>query len=440
MSNNPISYFKLKRLVLDGFANLIIGMGFGSKDKARSFSFNPRDRFDYMTLDFIYAQIGIVKKIVNIFADDMTREGIDFLCHDSDKFIEQYKKLNIWHNVNKALKHAVLHGSGACIMLINDGREYNEPLDYNNIKSIDDIITVDKHYLQPLDGFLAFKKIDIWNVGIQNQIIPIHESRILFFDGEDCGERLRASNNGSGESFIWCVWEAIENYFICHNTIPNLLIEQSQGVYKIKGLNAAFANKNKNMQDELINRVSIISNMKSMNNLMCIDSEEGYDRVNIPLANVTDVVSASERRLCAEVDIPHSRLLQESAGASLGESGNSQKRDHYDNIKAKQEMKLRPNLVKLNKILSSLLKTKEPEFIFNSLWQMSEKEQAEIMAIIASVDVIYKDMGMPIEDILKSHFGDKKYSSSIFWSGVINQIITQGKNTSKPEKTGGKVA
>lgn len=425
------TYAKLKRLVLDGFANLILSMGVGTKDKARNFTFEPRDRFNYFTLDFLYAQVGIIKKIVNIIADDMTREGIDFISDDSDKFIELYKQFNIFHEINKALKYSILQGSGACILLINDGQEYDQPLNFNAIKSIDGIVTIDRPYFQPLQGYLPFKKVEVWNVGLHRQYLTIHESRMLIFDGEDCGERLRSTNNGHGESFIWCIWEAIENYFISHNCAPSLLIQMSEGVYKIKGLNQAFAQKNNKMQEDLVTRVSILKNMSSINNMMAIDSEEDYSKVQTNLSNVDTTINQSERRLCAEADIPHSRLLSESAGSSLGESGTQQKRDHYDNIKSKQENKLRPNLVKLNKIFSALLKTKEPEFIFNSLWQLDETEKSTIMNTMADVDQKYKNMGMPVEDLFKSRFGDKKYSINTYWSGKINNTSNNQEINSK---------
>ena len=420
------------KLIADGFGNALLSLGFGTKDKSRNFQFNIRDRFDYYTLDYLYAQLGIVKKIVNIISDDMIREGIDFISDNSDKFIEIYKQLDIIKHINKALKYSILHGGSACVLLINDGREYNEPIDFSNIKSIDGIVTLDMHYLQPKNGYKAFEPIDIWNVGLKDTIQEIHSDRILYFDGEDCGERLRASNNGHGESFIWCVWEAIENYYISHNTAPNLLIQLSQGVYKIKGLNTTFATKNAEAQNKLENRMSIINAMRSINNMMCIDSEEDFNIIQTNLSNVDKVINQSERRLCADVDIPHSRLLQESAGASLGESGNNQKRDHYDNIKGLQERKLRPNLEKLNKILAFLMKTDIPNFEFNSLWQLSELDKAKVQETMSKVDDTYNKMGLSSEDILKSRFGDRKYSINTVWSGKIENNNNMN-NTSKKE-------
>lgn len=421
------------KLIADGFGNALLSLGFGTKDKSRNFQFNIRDRFDYYTLDYLYAQLGIVKKIVNIISDDMIREGIDFISDNSDKFISLYKKLKVWENISKALKMSLLHGGSACVLLINDGREYNEPIDFSNIKSIDGIATLDMHYLQPKNGYKAFQPIDIWNVGLKDTIQEIHSDRILYFDGEDCGERLRASNNGHGESYVWCIWEAIENYYISHNTAPNLLIQLSQGVYKIKGLNTTFATKNTEAQSKLENRMSIINAMRSINNMMCVDSEEDFNIIQTNLSNVDKVINQSERRLCADADIPHSRLLQESAGASLGESGNSQKRDHYDNIKGLQERKLKPNLEKLNKILAFYLKESEPIFEFNSLWQLSELDKAKVKETMSKVDDTYNKMGLSSEDILKSRFGDRKYSINTVWSGKIENNNNNMNNTIKKE-------
>ena len=418
----------------DGMGNLMVSMGSGTKDKARNFTFNPDDKLDFNTLDYLYAQNGMVKKIVNIIADDMVREGIDFISTNSKIFLDEYKRLNIFPEVNKALRYSVLHGGGIIFLLINDGRDYSEPIDYKNIKSIDGLITLDCNYLTPDGGYKAFTKVDRWvlNSPYNNNITAgqvIHESRLLIFDGEDCGERLRQRNRGHGESFIWCIKEAIENYDICHNVAPSLLIELSQGVYKIKNLNSAFSMKSNTAQDALVSRMGIVSSMQSNNNKICIDKEEDYMKVDTNLTNVDLVIQQAERRLCANADIPHSRLLSESSGASLGESGTGEKRDHYDNIKSKQETKLRPCLDKLNKIIASLKKTNEPEYVFNILMQSSESEMAKIKKLISEVDVTYLEMGLPVQDIFTSRFADNRYSTNIFWNGKINPpIVTRTKN------------
>lgn len=48
-----------------------------------------------------------------------------------------------------AIRWARLFGGSIAVMMINDGRGIDEPLDWRNIRSIDDIRVYDRSVIQP---------------------------------------------------------------------------------------------------------------------------------------------------------------------------------------------------------------------------------------------------------------------------------------------------
>jgi len=67
----------------------------------------------------------------------------------------------------------------------------------------------------------------------------------------------------------------------------------------------------------------------------------------------------------------------------MNSTGESDIRNYYDHLSAKQETELRPKLEYLDQIMYRSLFGTEPKddelsFTFNPLWQMSEQELAEL--------------------------------------------------------------
>lgn len=416
------------KLLLDGFSSVISAMGSGTKDKSRSFVFVPRPRIDDLTLEYIYSQVPIARKIVNLLPFYMLKEGIDFTNKESVDFLNIYKGLKVFKHIYCGLINARLKGGAVNIILINDGLELDQPVNFNNIKSIDGIITLDKSFVTPYPYYVPNLETEVYQV--TNTMQKIHCSRMLIWQGEESGQQIQATHNGWGESVLnGDLWESIENFIISHNCINPLLLEKSQGLFKIFGLNNLVSSKKFNQIQE---RMQITSMMMSITNKAVIDSQDDYLKVDTNLAHVKESIELTKARLVAETNYPHDLLLGESPGSSLGESGKSQKTNFYDLVKSSQTNILEPNLNKLNFILASFLKIENPTFIFNTLEQMTELENAEIKLKQAQTDTIYTEkIGIDNRDIVDSRFKDGKFSTNTVITRPIRIIYDPNTNVDK---------
>jgi phage-related protein (TIGR01555 family) len=244
----------------------------------------------------------------------------------------------------------------------------------------------------------------------------VHESRILRFDGVKLPDRLTLQNNGWGDSILNRLYDGIRAYATVHGTVPGILQDFVQAIYKIAGLKEMLAQGN---DKAVMDRLQIVNLTRSIYRAVVLDENETWDRQTTTTTGLPDLIDRTERRLVAESGFPHTKLLGESPGASLGEGGGSEAKDWYDLIAAMQEERHREPLTYLLTLIMSATKGptggKVPtgwSFTFRSLWQLDEKEQAQIRKLQAETDMAYIGSGvLSAGEVAASRFGGDAYST-----------------------------
>ena len=412
---------------LDSFINMMASLGTG-KDKSAGFEFQIKPRLDFFTLDNLYAREPFTQKIVDLRADEITKILPEITHSEATKILEFYtnSKKGFYKALNKALKYRTLHGSGFILIDFDDNKPTSEPLDFKNLKDvkIKKLTVIDKHLIQPYPYYTPFQDIEYWQpITANTNNIIYHSSRVIWLDGIDAGERMRTTNNGMGESLIDTLYESIKNVNITHNIVPSIIVEFVQGIYKIKGINAAIARNNKKAVDEIKEMLEITSWGQSVTNKIVIDSENDYVKNSTNVSGLPEMVNVSERKLIAASKMPHSLLMGESPGSSLGEAGASQKRDWYDFIASEQTNVANPAIEQFNEIIQAILGSNE-KIIYKHvpLWQPTELEQAELREIQSKVDIAYHSLGVDNEDIINSRFKDGKYNTNTIITKPIEKV------------------
>ena len=123
----------------DSWYNALVGLG-KSMDKSNKTFFGDFDFMDRNQLSRMYVGDGIGRRIVDIVADDMTREWIEITMEDeSQKDILEgtLKKLKAEVYFNEALKWERLFGGAVIVLGAMDGNALDVPLDMNRCKSVE---------------------------------------------------------------------------------------------------------------------------------------------------------------------------------------------------------------------------------------------------------------------------------------------------------------
>jgi hypothetical protein len=111
-----------------------------------------------------------------------------------------------------------------------------------------------------------------------------------------------------------------------------------------------------------------------------LDKEDEYTQKTINFSQLPEVQRLQLQIVSGAADIPASRFLGQSP-SGLNATGEGDEKNYYNRIGAEQELTLREPLEKLlNVVVRSALGSRPDDcwFTFNPLWQMSEKEKADI--------------------------------------------------------------
>ena len=136
----------------DGYVNMMTRYG-TQKDSSEHYKFVPESAVPDELLTMYYEGNGLFAKIIDTPAEEAIKHGFKLKDISDQKvedfYMEALDELDWDETAITCLKWARLFGGSLAVMLINDGRGLDEPLDWRNIRSIDDIRVFDRSVIQP---------------------------------------------------------------------------------------------------------------------------------------------------------------------------------------------------------------------------------------------------------------------------------------------------
>lgn len=419
----------------DGWLNVFTGLGDKARDKRLGAKFQYAERLDKITLEELYGGDSMAAKVVDTLPEDMCREWIKYRqgedAEGAKAIDQQLAKIKAQANFEWALKLARLYGGSVLVLGVDDGRDFAQPLDERNVRSLSFLNPIDRWQIyptieryrdprQPKYGLPEFYRFAPALGGVSTMTF-IHESRLLRFDGVRLTDRQMMENQGWGDSVLNRLFNAIRNYHAVHDSSATIVQDFAQGVYKLKGLAELFAQGGDGADQAVMARLRAMELGRSIVRGLVLDEGEEFSKLSTTVTGLPDLISAAERRLTAETSMTHNRLLGESPGASLGEGGAAQDRHWYDHVASKQEALLREPLERLIRLI--LLSKEGPtggklpeewSIEFNSLWQQDELGAAKTRLAHAQADLIYLQNGVVTSDeVAKSRFAGDSYGTEI---------------------------
>lgn len=385
----------------DGYVNMVNRYG-TSKDSSEQYDFIPDAPVADDVLEMHYENNGLFSKIIDMPAEEAIKHG--FTLEDvedgklADFYSEALDELNWEENAMTAVKWARLFGGSIAVMLVNDGRGLEEPLDWKNIQSIDDIRVYDRSLVHPdYSSVFNYDPQDPFRVRGSRLGMPeyydvyskygsfrVHDSRCLVFQNGVLPEN--ATNS------IYQFWgipeyirlnKAIRDADIAHRSAPKLLERSVQPIYKMKDLAAELATEQG--EDRILKRLQVIDTARGILNSLVIDADgEDYDFKTFQYNGITDVISASCNMLAALSNIPQIILFGQTI-SGMSSTDDTSMENYYNYVERIQKRMLRSNLrYLLSVVFQAGLATGEVDEVpklkvqFNPLWSVSDSEQATL--------------------------------------------------------------
>jgi phage-related protein (TIGR01555 family) len=413
---------------IDGLQNVFTGMG-TTRDKTTRTTVNAIKFMPKEDLEGLYVH-WLMRRIVDLVADEATRQGFEILFGGEGvnaqtlSGVEQaIEDLEILHNFNHAAKTSRLYGGSAIILYIDDGRRAYEPVDVDNIRSVEGMEVLDRHQIAPVideDSLYDYSKPTHYQIISgdliqQPNLIRIHKDRILRFDGIWLPYRVRQKNYGWGMSVLQSVYESFKHYYTGTSSIATLLTEFDIFVHKVRGLASMLA---AGKETQVKNRLELNDMSKSIYRGYAIDAEkEELAFVSRQFGGVSEILEKLRLDVIAASGIPHTLLFGQSP-SGLGATGRSEERDFAKVCHHYQEQNFRKPLMKLMRYVMASrtgpIKGEQPDnwrIGFKPLFEMNERELADVRARVAAVDARYIQVGvLTPQEVADSRFGKSEYS------------------------------
>lgn len=412
----------------DGLANVLTGMG-TSRDKSRYTKAQPLIFLSQEELESLYG-MWIPKRVVDIVAEQSTRRGFKVLFGGDGAKAEEVtgveqaiEDLYILENFLLASKNARLYGGSCIVLFIDDGRRADQPVDVGNIRSIEAMEVLDRWQIAPViqeDNLYDYSKATYYQIISgdlinQPQLQLIHKDRILRFDGEWQPYKIRQRNYGWGTSSLQAIYDSFRHYWTGLNAASTVLVEFDIFVHKLQGLaNMLAAGKEADVRSRLVlNDMS-----KSVYRGYAVDKEkEELDYISRNLGGIGDILEKLRIDIIGASQIPHTILFGESP-SGLGATGRSEERDFakflgdYQTAHYKRPLQKLMSYIMLSK--NGPTKGEMPQswrISFNDLFELNEREKADVRARVAAVDGRMVQLGiLHPQEVRQARYGGSEWS------------------------------
>jgi phage-related protein (TIGR01555 family) len=387
----------LKVIRSDSWRNVLTGKGTNS-DKRTSTTYGAGPRISDQTLANLYRSNGICRKIIDVPANDMTRNWMKITGDDDDEVLQHLETIKTKSRTNKGIKWSRLFGAGIVLMGIDDGGSLEEPVNEDNIRSVDSLVTFDRreviiqeHDLQSdmsEPDFLEPQMYEITPVTGGDHMVRVHASRIMRFRGADLPRQELVQNAYWEQSIIQAIYEHMRQYGGVFDNAEFIIEDFIQTLIKMQ--NVMNHMKTQKGQELVKARLHLFDRSRSVANTMIIDTNEDYSKHASTVTGLDTLLDRFAIALAAVADMPVTKLYGRSP-AGENATGESDMRNYNDGIKASQEDDVGPELEKLIKY-TFLSFGKEPEK-WTIKWQPlvtpTPKEEAELYDLTAKGDQTY---------------------------------------------------
>ncbi len=422
-------------LRLDGWANILSGLGMMGHDPKRHTTYLGAEVIPSETLANMYRTDGFARKIVDRPVFDMLREGFSVVVTEPGEaegetntaeaagVVSYLDGINWKSQVGEFLQWDRLYGAALLIVGANDGGKLEDPLKSESIKTIEFLRVVDASSYDRTQDLETDAQSPRFGQPKTYKVNPntakeytVHYSRAYELRGLKVPPNSGGTKapNGAGDSVLQACFAALRGLGMTYSNTESIVDEFVVSVMTVKGLTGMVGTGRESV---VLARLKLMDLARSLINTRLIDSDEKYDRTSTGVAGLSDILEREAERVSAVSGIPV-RILMGKQSGGLNNTGDAETRDYYDHVDALREERAAPVLEWLTVLTFSAkdgpTKGSVPDdwaLSFPPLWQMDDKEKAEVYKTMADGDAAYLDRGvLTSAEVATSRFTDDGYS------------------------------
>lgn len=383
----------------DGYSNMLNKYG-TAQDNSTAYQYNQEIISNDLELIRLYEGNGLFTKIIDRPSEEAVKHGFDI--NYGDESIAEYvddrmDALELEEKFSTAEKWARLYGGSIIVMLVDDGRGLEEPLDWNNVRSIEELRVFERaivqpdyssmyhfHFMDTLNSKKKFGEPEYYQVFSIYGYFLVHRSRCLVFrNGRLPEQTTNAIYRYWGIPEYVKIKRALRECITSHEDGVKLLERSVQAIYKMKNLANMLSTEDG--ENKVLQRLQVIDMARGILNSIAIDTDgEDYDFKTLQMSGIKDVIDATCNMLSAVTDIPQTILFGRSP-AGMNSTGESDFENYYNMVENIQKQNMKANartvidlILKQGALEGAILEAPKYKVKFAALWSMSDTEKANV--------------------------------------------------------------
>lgn len=335
-----------------------------------------------------YQYNGLFSKIIDRPAEEALKHGMEYNVSDADlrEFLDDaLDRLDWEEKAVTAIRWARLFGGAIIVMLLDDGRGLEEPVNWADIHSVEELLVYERAVVQPDPDTYRTGKATYFDVSsTYGGFFRVHRSRCLVFKNGSLPEF-----GAPQQYFYWGLPEYIRIkrdlsiVLRTHQNAANMIEKSVQPVYKQKNLQSTLATEGGDTA--VLKRLNVIDQARGMLNSIAVDMDgEDYTFQTFQLSGTQEILESTYNLLSAVTCIPQTILFGRSPSGENA-TGESDLENYYNFVEGIQKRMLKKNIRTLLKAVTQAGmydgSIEDPGIIkptFKPLWSLSEAEQATV--------------------------------------------------------------
>ena len=444
-----------KLYTIDAFQNQMARLGFGQPNLNEGADY-PLTRMsqNYNLFTSLYRSSWIVRKIVDVFPSDMVKNWIKFNSSLDPEKISKInsviRKTKTKEKIKEGLRWARLYGGAAGLILIDDDEDLSEPLDYDaimlddykgllifdrwngiypDIELEDDISDEEYGYPKYYSISLSEANNNLMLSYNKQDLVKVHHSRIVRFNGRDLPLWERQAEMFWGESEIEIVFEELKKRDNTSANIASLIFLANIRVLKMNDLGQLLGASTQKAQENLYKVLQAQNQLMSNMGIYVMDKDDDFGSEQYSFGGLNDIYESFMLDIAGACEMPVTKLFgREPAG--FNSTGESDLTQYYDTLEEKQETYLQPIIDKLLPIIFMSTLGAIPEDLdweFNPCMNVNSKDLADLAQSMASPIFEAFNAGLITKEIALKELKQQNEKTGM-WSNITDEDIKNAKN------------
>jgi phage-associated protein, HI1409 family len=444
-----------KLYTMDAFQNQMARLGFGQPNLNEGADY-PLTRMsqNYNLFTSLYRSSWIVRKIVDVFPSDMVKNWIKFNSSLDPEKISKInsviRKTKTKEKIKEGLRWARLYGGAAGLILIDGDEDLSEPLDYDtimlddykgllifdrwngiypDIELEDDISDEEYGYPKYYSISLSEANSNLMLSYNKQDLVKVHHSRIVRFNGRDLPLWERQAEMFWGESEIEIVFEELKKRDNTSANIASLIFLANIRVLKMNDLGQLLGASTQKAQENLYKVLQAQNQLMSNMGIYVMDKDDDFGSEQYSFGGLNDIYESFMLDIAGACEMPVTKLFgREPAG--FNSTGESDLTQYYDTLEEKQETYLQPIIDKLLPIIFMSTLGAIPEDLdweFNPCMNVNSKDLADLAQSMASPIFEAFNAGLITKEIALKELKQQNEKTGM-WSNITDEEIKNAKN------------